>query len=337
MPALTVLLRPGVVVDLRIVGLCFLPLFLLSCGYSANEQAYPNKPLTFIVPWEEGTSGDHASRLLAASLQNEFGQPVSVENQAGSNGLASLVVLSQARSDGYTLGVIGEEITLMHWTGLTPLSFNRYSPIALIGTSPPVITVHADSPWQSVSDLITAIKSQPGILTASGTYIGGGRDLERIGFLEAVGLDPSALSWQPSPDAASAFGELLSGNVDVLITPLSEIASIRKTGEVRNLAIMSSRRALVAPTIPTLIELGISYESSGDWLMITAPEDLPDALMELLRATVWDISRKVDFQESMQVAGFQLQFLTGDPLISFLSEEDFQNGLLLNEAGLILE
>ncbi len=327
----------GVVVDLRILGLCFLPLFLLSCGYPAREQAYPNRPLSFIVPQGAGSPGDKASRLLAAALQNEFGQAVSVKNQVGNNGLSGLVALAQAQSDGYTLGIISEEITLMHWTGLTPLNFNRYSPIALVGTSPPVITVPVDAPWQTVSDLVAAIKREPEILTASGTYIGGGRDLDRIGFLEAVGLDPLALSWQPSPDATSALGELLSGNVDVLITSLSEIASIRKPDQVRSLAIMSSRRALIAPTIPTLTELGIPYESEGSWLIIAAPENLPNSLLELFRTTIWTLSRQFDFRESIQATGFQLKFLTGDSLTSFLAEEDFENGLLLNKAGLTLE
>lgn len=338
MPARTELHHPGVVDDRRIGGICFLLIITLcACQTPGVEQAYPSRPLSFIVPWEAGTGGDVASRILASALEKELDRPVNVVNQAGVNGVIGHTALVQSEADGYTLGTLTEEITMMHWTGLTHIDPTSYSSIALIAVNPPVITVRDDAAWETIHDLITALKANPGTLTASGSRFGGLWDLSRIGFLEAAGLEESVMSWQPSQGPPPALQYLLADSVDVVISSLSAVDSLRRAGQVRTLATMSGERLSSAPDTPTLKESGIDYESVGSWFALAAPKNLPDARLEFLRVAVWNISKRPEFRESITRTGFQSRHITGSALESFLYEEDLRNGLLLDKAGLSLE
>lgn len=311
-----------------------LPVLLVGCRTS-TDQAWPNRPITLIVPWKAGGGTDTASRALAAVLKDELGQSVNVVNRTGGGGIVGHLALHQSRPDGYTLGAVTVEITMMHWTGLTPLTYTGYTPLALVTMNPSAITVRADAPWQSVDELVDALRTTPGTITASGTSRGGIWDLCRIGFLEAAGVEESAMPWVPSQGAAPALQELLAGGVDVVTSALAETNALRRAGRVRTLAVMSEERLPVAPDIPTLKELGIDYASAGGWMALAAPRRLPVAVREQLQAAVRRALVKPAFRNPLEQAGFRLHHLTGTPLDVFLEEQDFNNGLLMERAGLV--
>ncbi len=338
MPVPTGLHHLGVVDDLRIGGTCLLLLIVFSaCQPSAADQAYPSRALSFIVPWEAGTDGDVVARIFASSLEKELDQPVNVVNQAEVHGIIGHATLLQSEADGYTIGALTEDITMMHWTGLTNIDFDNFSRIALIAVTSPMITVQRDAPWETIHDFIADLRTTQETLTASGSRFGGLWDLNRIAFLEAADLDESLISWQPSHGSTPALQYLLADSVDVVISSLSAVDSLRRANHVRVLATMSGERLPSAPDIPTLRESGIDYDSMGRWFVLAAPDNLPHARLEFLRIAVWNISKRPEFKESMQNTGFQLRYLTGNTLQKFLYEEDFHNGLLLDKAGLSLE
>lgn len=311
-----------------------LPILLSSCQ-PATEQAWPNRPITFIVPWKAGGGTDTASRALAAVLSDELGQSINVVNRTGGGGIVGHLALQQARPDGYTLGAITVEITMTHWMRLTSLTISSYTPLALVTINPSAITVRVDAPWQSVDELVEAVSDAPGVITASGTSRGGIWDLCRIGFLQAAGLDETAMPWVPSQGAAPALQELLAGGVDVVTAALAETNALRQAGRVRTLAVMAEERLPMAPDVPTLIELGIDYASAGGWMVLAAPKRLPDPLREQLQAAIRRTVANPAFRDPLQRAGFRLHHLTGVPLSAFLEEQDLENGLLMERAGLV--
>lgn len=310
------------------------PILLSSCQPAA-EQAWPNRPITLVVPWKAGGGTDTASRALAAVLQDELGQSINVVNRTGGGGIVGHLALQQARPDGYTLGAITVEITMAHWTGITPLTYSRYTPLALVTINPSAITVRSDAPWQSIDDLVRDIGASPGTILASGTARGGIWDLCRIGFLQAAGLDEADMPWVPSQGAAPALQELLAGGVQVVTTALAETNALRQAGRVRTLAVMSEERLPMAPDVPTLKELGIDYASAGGWMVLGAPPNLPEPIQQQLRAAIRRAVVNPAFRDPLERAGFQLRHLTGVPLDTFLEEQDFNNGLLMERAGLV--
>ncbi len=152
-------------------------------------QAYPNRPVTVVVPWGAGGGTDATARIVAALLEKELGQPFNVVNRTGGSGVVGHSAIASAAPDGYTIGMITVEISMMHWQGLTELAPTSYTPLALMNEDPPGIQVSATSPYKTVKELADAIKAAPaGKMKASGTGQGGIWHLALVGWLKAMGL-----------------------------------------------------------------------------------------------------------------------------------------------------
>src|SRR6187549_1764337 len=135
--------------------------------------AYPERPITLIVPWGAGGGTDATARIIASLLEKELGQPVTVVNRTGGSGVVGHAAIASAAPDGYTIGMITVEIGMMHWQGLTEINGASYTPIGLVNADPSGIEVRADAPYKTVQDLLAAIKANPGKFKASGTGQGG--------------------------------------------------------------------------------------------------------------------------------------------------------------------
>src|ERR1700712_2967294 len=169
-------------------------------------QAYPARPVTVIVPWGAGGGTDATARIVAALLEKDLGQPFNVVNRTGGSGVVGHSAIASATPDGYTLGMLTVEISMMHWQGLTELTPRSYTPLGLMNEDPPGVQVKGDSPFKTVKDLAEHIKGSPvGKLKASGTGQGGIWHLALVGWLRAMGLQPNHVAWVPSNGAAPAM------------------------------------------------------------------------------------------------------------------------------------
>src|SRR5947209_19047554 len=111
------------------------------------QAAFPERPITPIVPWAAGGGTDAVARQIALMLERDFKQPVNVVNRTGGSGVVGHQAIASAAPDGYTFGLITLEINLMHWVGLTDLTFAKFTPIALVNPAPAAIRVKADRPY----------------------------------------------------------------------------------------------------------------------------------------------------------------------------------------------
>src|SRR5688572_27052886 len=134
-----------------------LALALLAVATAAHGQ-YPQRPVQMIVPWGAGGGTDATARIIATLLEKELKQPFNVVNRTGGSGVVGHDAIAKASPDGYTLGMITVEITMMHHVGLTPLRHTDYTPIGLVNADPAGINVRVDSPYKSVKDLRNASK-----------------------------------------------------------------------------------------------------------------------------------------------------------------------------------
>lgn len=316
---------------LMIIGALALSHVSCEATQDGKSDTYPKRPITFIVPWAAGGMTDLSSRIVSSVLQKVLDQPVNVINRTGGGGVVGHLAIAQAQPDGYTLGAVTVDITLLHHTGLTDLTYENYTPLALLVNNPAAVTVAADAPYDSLPDLIAAIKATPGELQASGTAKAGIWDLARMGFLKAAGLPESAMPWVPSQGAAPALQELLAGGVDVVTASLSEVDALRRAGRVKTLAVMSPERLPDFPEVPTLSEYGIDW-SIGGWVTICAPPDLPSDIRSTLDSAIQVAVRDTMYLNAMKNAGSTLQFLPGEKCAQFMAEQDRVNGELLSES-----
>ena len=323
--------------DFTIRFICILFLGAL-CGLlpacePAGNQAYPSRPITYLVPWNPGGMTDLSSRILAAVLQEKLGQPVNVVNRTGGSGVVGHLTLSKAKPDGYTIGAVTVESTLMHWQGLTDLTVKDFTPLALLSNNASAITVRADAPWNTLDELIAAIRANPGKLLASGTAKGGIWDLARIGFLQAAGLPESAMPWVPSQGAAPALQELVANGVHVVTAALAEVDALRRAGQVKVLGVMADERLAEFPDVPTLKEQGIAW-SIGGWVSVGAPAGLPEEVKNALSAAIEAAATDTTLVNAFARSGFNLSFQPAADCAAFYEAEDLRNGQLLEVAGL---
>lgn len=316
---------------LLIIGLSLL---LLSM-WTGQAAGYPQKPITIIVPWAAGGGTDRTARALAAALEPILGVPVGVVNRTGGGGVVGHSALATARPDGYTLGMITIEITMMHWLGITTLTYRDYTPIALIIHNPAGITVRADSPWQTYQELLDYIKQNPGKLKASGTAAGGVWHLALLGWLLGAGIkDPGkAVVWVPSVGAAAALQELMAGGIDFTTNSPLESLPLVEAGQARILAVMADKRLSALPDVPTLKELGVDF-TIGGWAGLAAPAGLPEEVLQKLLTAVEQALRSEIFQNFIKTSGFVTDIRLGEAFHDFLALQDTLNARLLKEAGL---
>ena len=149
-----------------------------------------------------GGGTDTTARYFAAMMEKELGQPVNVVNRTGGSGVVGHSAIAQAPADGYTIGMITVEISMMHWQGLTELNPTSYTPLALVNADPAGFTVRADSPYKSVREVLDYARANPGKLKASGTGQGGIWHLALAGLMNDTKLPATAIPWVPSNGAA---------------------------------------------------------------------------------------------------------------------------------------
>ncbi len=296
--------------------------------------AFPDRPLTLIVPWGAGGGTDATGRIIASLLEKELGQPINVVNRTGGSGVVGHQAIASAAPDGYTLGVITVEIGMMHWQGLTELNGASYTPLALVNADPAGVQVAADAPYNTLADLIEAIKASPGQLKASGTGQGGIWHLALAGLLKDRGIDPAAAPWVPSQGAAPGLQDLVAGGVQIVPCSLPEARSLIEAGKVKSLAIMDANPAALFPKVPTLKEAIGSDWTMGAWRGIAGPQGLPKDVADTLVAALKKVHESQEFRDFMAQRGFGVIWAAPEDFAAFMAKSDADLGKVMKDVGI---
>ncbi|HVY43476.1 MAG TPA: tripartite tricarboxylate transporter substrate binding protein [Hyphomicrobiaceae bacterium] len=301
----------------------------------ASAQAYPSRPVTIICPWGAGGGTDATARIIAAVMEKELGQPFNVVNRTGGSGVVGHSAIATAAPDGYTLGLMTVEISMMHWQGLTELKPDSYTPLALMNEDPPGIQVSASSPYKTAKELADAVKAAPaGKLKASGTGQGGIWHLALVGWLTAMGLKADHVAWVPSNGAAPAMQDLAAGGLDIVTCSVPEARAIIEAGKARSLAVMAAERNPVFKDVPTLKEaMGIDY-TTGAWRGMAGPKGLPKDIAEKLTAAFKKVNESKEFRDFMASRGFGVKWADAQGFAKFMEEGDKAMGVAMKAAGL---
>ena len=312
----------------------FIAALLLSFAAAAANAQYPQRPVQLIVPWGAGGGTDATARIIGTLLERELKQPFNVVNRTGGSGVVGHQAIASAPADGYTLGLITVEITMMHHVGLTPLTYKDYTPIGLVNADPAGVNVRVDAPYKSVKDLLAAIKSNPGKLKASGTGQGGIWHLAIAGLLKDQGIDPAALPWVPSNGAAPGLQDMVAGGVDVVPCSIPEARSMIDAGKVRALAIMDENPPALYPNLPTLKkELGTSWQIAA-WRVIAAPKGIAAEAQKTLVGALKRVYDSKEYKEFMASRGFGVVWADPDGTTKFMAASDANLGAALKAVGI---
>ncbi len=318
------------------------------CLTGCNEpSSYPNRPITLICPWGAGGGTDAVSRQIAAHLETELGVPVGVVNATGGKGVTGHNRGFRARPDGYTLTMATLELNMLHWNGLTDLTYHDCIPLMSVNEDYAAVFVHSDAPWETIADLEAAIRANPKTLTASGTASGGAWHLALAGWLISAGLNADDVVWVSSTGAAPSLKELMSGGVDLVCCSLPEAATQMKNGDVRALGVMSPQPVPGFEDVPTFVDAGYDW-TLGGWRGLAVPRGTPADVVKTLtnaldRVTSGEttilvgasqvdgevVRRRQTFPQFMEEQGYDNTRRGPEEFQRLLAERDEQLGALL--------
>lgn len=256
-------------------------LFIGLAGMSAHAADYPKQPITFVVPFGAGSATDLLARALSASVTEQTGQAVVVENRPGASGMIAAQHVARAKADGYTV-----LITTNTTQAANPHLFRKlpYDPIADfrpltgLGRGGQVLAVRTEAPFNTVEDLIRVARQTPGRLS-----FGSGNSSSRMAGEMLKQLTGTDIIWVGYNSNPNALNDLLGGHIDMMVidtvTGLSQI----EAGKLRPLGASTKERLPQLPQVPTLDEAGIAGYDMGYWFAAYAPADTPAAVADKLR------------------------------------------------------
>ncbi|WP_108660199.1 Bug family tripartite tricarboxylate transporter substrate binding protein [Acuticoccus kandeliae] len=247
----------------------------LGLGTGAALAEYPERPVTVIVPWGAGGGTDTVTRILAAGLEQELGQPINVVNRTGGNGVVGHMAIANAKPDGYTIGACTPEVSYFKTLGLSDLTLDDFTIISRMATIPAGLTVKTGS-YDNAEALIEAIKSEPaGTFSSSGSGVGGTWHMAAGGLSEALGQPATKIKFIPSQGGAPALQDLVAGGINLFTGSPIEAQTLADAGEVTVLAVLSDERLSSMPDVPTLKEAtGVDYEIKN-FFSLCAPAGIP--------------------------------------------------------------
>ena len=284
--------------------------------------AYPDKPVTIIVPFPPGGSTDMVARIMTPKMSEKLGQPVVVENKPGATGAIGATQVKRSAPDGYTLLMALSSVTIIPEADKilerSPMyRLDQLVPIARFTADPTVLVVRSDSPWKTAREFMAYAKSKPGALTfgSSGNY--GTMHVPIEMLKQASG---TFMVHVPYTGAGPAVVGLLGGQVDAVATGPSTIVQHVKSGRLRALAHWGEGRLAALPDVPSLKELGYPIGFS-QWAGLFAPAGTPEPIIARLR----DVARKAAEDErvvrTILTAGTPIQYQDAQEFARFVAAD----------------
>ena len=243
------------------------------------QSDWPARPIRIVAPFPPGGLADVLARPLAARMQSAWGQPAVVENRPGSGGNIGADLVAKSPADGYTL-LVGSIGPMAANEFLFPsLPFNprtAFAPVSLLATTPKVLCVGTQKPWQDLAQFVAAAKAEPGRLTGGSAGNGSSLHLALELFNEAAG---TRVTHVPYRGAAQAVTDLAGGQIDCIIDNVPNILAQIRGGRVRPLATLTEARLPQLPDVPTMAQAGGPKLVFGAWFCLAAPAGTPEPVV----------------------------------------------------------
>ncbi len=251
---------------------------------AARAQAWPNKPIRWIVPYTAGGLTDVVTRLTLEKMN--VGQTFVVDNKPGANSLIGAEAAANATPDGYTFLTVIAAHAANKTLYAGKLKFDpvkSFSPVSLVGVAPLIICVTNDLPVKNVGELIAYAKANPGKMSFGSSGVGAAAHLTSELMKQVTGIK---MEHVPYKGTAPALADLAAGNIQMLIdAPIGVISQVR-AGKIRGLAMLSKNRVPGVEEIPTIVEAGGPLIESSSWVMFLAPAGTPKEIVDKLSAEV---------------------------------------------------
>ncbi|MGP1615627.1 MAG: Bug family tripartite tricarboxylate transporter substrate binding protein [Pollutimonas bauzanensis] len=294
--------------------------------------AYPEKPISLVVPFPAGSGTDAVGRIFAEELGKQLGQPVIVENKPGANATIAANFVAKAKPDGYTLFVTTNTSHsaapwLMKNVSYDPVK--DFTPIARGGNLPFLLVSNPGKPYKTVQELVKYAKANPGTVTyASGNSTGivAGATLGK-----AAGLDILHIPYKGTPQALT---DLVGGQVDFMFTDFTSGMPFVKSGRLRAMAVSTAKRSELVPDLPSMEESGVANFDINSWNGYFGPAGMSPDVVKVLNSAINKIVSDPDTKARLAQLGFDAFSGTPEDFSKFVQDQYVLWGNLIKAANI---
>jgi tripartite-type tricarboxylate transporter receptor subunit TctC len=293
---------------------------LLPMAGALRAQAFPDKPVRIILGLAPGASTDAGTRMLAQALGEISGQTFIVENRPGAGSTIAASIVAGSTPDGYTqfMGTGSYATSAALYKSLPFDPEKSFKPITQLNRFPSAIAVSAKSGITSLEQLIEQAKRAPGSISYASTGYGGQTHFAGELFQMITG---TKMVHVPYKGGGPAMQDVLAGRVPVIFVDLFTLIQYAKGNALKVLAVTGAKRADIAPTIPTAVELGVTGFEITAWLGLFAPAGTPDNIVRSMQRLVADVCKRPAFIKRMGDSGAELVGSTSAEFTAFFHRE----------------
>jgi tripartite-type tricarboxylate transporter receptor subunit TctC len=300
---------------------------------AAHAQAWPAKPIRWVVPYTGGGITDVVTRLVTQKMSAPLGQPIIVDNRPGANSILGSDLAAKAAPDGYTMLTViaGYAANVTLYQGKLPFDpIKGLVPVSLAGIAPLIMTANSNLPVKDMKELIAYAKANPGKLNFGSSGIGAAAHLTTELFRQTVGVD---MVHVPFKGTAPALTALIANDIQVLVDTPSSLMPHVRGGKIKALAMFSGRRLSAFPDVPTVPEAGGPALESSTWVMFMAPAGTPREIVSRLSAETAKAINDTDIKERFSQIGIEPVGGSPEQAAQFLDAEIAKWAKVIDTAG----
>jgi tripartite-type tricarboxylate transporter receptor subunit TctC len=309
---------------------------LLGLHGLARAQAFPSRPIRYIVPVAAGGGSDMVGRTVTERWGKLLNQPFVVDNQGGGGGVIASQTTARAPADGYTLmqGYVATHGTSPATRKLPYDPVKDFTPIGMIGGTPNVLVINVDVPAKDFAQFIAHAKANPGKLSYGSAGQGSLTHLTMELFKAQTGLE---MTHVPYRGIAPAFTDLLGGQTQAMFPGLAAAMQYIKSGRVRALAVTGKERHPQIKDVPTLEELGLPGFDAMQWYGVVGPAGIPADVVGQLNDTLNAVLRATDLADKLAVEAVQPMPMTSKEFGEYIRADVARWTQLARERNIVLE
>jgi tripartite-type tricarboxylate transporter receptor subunit TctC len=303
---------------------------------SLAHAAYPDRPITLVVPFPAGGGTDATARLIAGAIGPILGSSVVVENRAGAAGSIGAQFVANAKPDGYTLffTTTGALVINPHLYKNLRYSADDFTPIAPVGESANVLVVNPSVPAKSVQDLIALAKKSPGRYTYGSSGVGSSSHLAGVMLESLTGIK---LTHVPYKGSAPAVTDLVGGRIDMMIDNIPSHVPLAKAGKVRPLAVSGTKTSPLFPGVPTIAQAGVPGYDVTIWYGVLGPAGMPADIVTKIAGAIHQALEKPELQAKLVQIGSDPMMMTPEAFSAFIRKENDKWADVVKKSGASLD
>jgi tripartite-type tricarboxylate transporter receptor subunit TctC len=299
---------------------------------AAFAQSYPAKPVRLIIPFPPGGSNDVVGRAIGQQLAERLGQGVIIDNRGGAGGIIGTNEAAKAPPDGYTLLLISVAFpTSIAFHRLPQDAMKSFAPVAMLGSGPALLVVPANSPANSVKDLLELLRRKPGELNAAAAGIGSFQHMATELFRLQSKTRFVIVQYK---GGGPALTDTIGGQVQFNLGSLVQMMPHVRSGKLKGLGVSGGKRNAAMPDVPTIAEAGVPGFEVTNWWGILAPAGTPGPVLERLYKELTAILDSPETRKRFELEGAEVVRMKPPEFAAFVTQETEKWTRVVKEAGI---